>query len=129
MVRLREVTIIKDPSLMNEKLGPFKIKKLLPLALGGMLGYGMIRKGTVEDIVVGAVVIVASLIIALGPDRALSLENQLQAMAYYYLLKPKSATQKPKKEAKPKGGLSFKLGKKGKPSKGSDAQEGNGVNG
>jgi hypothetical protein len=128
MVRLREVTIIKDPSLMNEKLGPFKIKKLLPLALGGMLGYGMIRKGTVEDIVVGVVVIIASLIIALGPDRALSLENQLQAMAYYYLLKPKSS-QKPKKEAKPKGGPSFKLGKKGKPSKGSDAQEGNGVNG
>jgi hypothetical protein len=102
MVRLREVTIIKDPSLMNEKLGPFKIKKLLPLALGGMLGYGMIRKGTIEDIVVGVIVILASLVIALGPDRALSLENQLQAMAYYYLLKPKPSSGKPKKEAKSK---------------------------
>jgi hypothetical protein len=51
-------------------------------------------------------------------------------MAYYYLFKPKSSSQKPKKEAKkeakPKSGLSFKLGKKGKPSKGSDAQEVNG---
>jgi hypothetical protein len=89
MVRLREVTIIKDPSLLNEKLGPFKIRKLLPLALGGMLGYGMIRKGSIDDVVIGIVVILASLIIAFGPDRSISLENQLQAMLYYYTLKSK----------------------------------------
>jgi DNA repair exonuclease SbcCD ATPase subunit len=98
MVRLREVTIIKDPSLLNEKLGPFKIKKLLPLALGGMVGYGMIKKGTIDDIVIGVIVIVASLIITLGPDRSLSFENQLQAMTYYYTLKSKGLrvnTQQP----------------------------------
>lgn len=89
MVRLREVTIIKDPSLLNEKLGPFKIRKILPLALGGMLGYGMIRKGTLDDILIGVIVIVASLIITFGPDRSLSFENQLQAMIYYYTLKSK----------------------------------------
>jgi len=89
MVRLREVTIIKDPSLLNEKLGPFKIRKILPLALGGMLGYGMIRKGTLDDILIGIIVIVASLIITFGPDRSLSFENQLQAMIYYYTLKSK----------------------------------------
>lgn len=89
MVKLREVTIIKDPSLLNEKLGPFKIRKMLPLALGSMLGYGMIRKMTVDDVIVGVIVIVASLIIALGPDRSLSFENQLQAMAYFYTLKSK----------------------------------------
>nr|WP_011225107.1 hypothetical protein [Sulfolobus islandicus]CAG38141.1 hypothetical protein [Sulfolobus islandicus] len=89
MVRLREVTIIKDPSLLNEKLGPFKIRKILPLAIGGMLGYGMIKKGTVDDIIIGVIVIVASLIIAFGPDRSLSFENQLQAMIYYYTLKSK----------------------------------------
>ncbi|QGA54566.1 hypothetical protein GFS03_08285 [Sulfolobus sp. E5-1-F] len=89
MVKLREVTIIKDSSLLNEKLGPFKIRKLLPLALGGMLGYGMIRKGTIDDIAIGIIVIIASLIIAFGPDRALSFENQLQAMLYYYTLKSK----------------------------------------
>nr|WP_011114814.1 hypothetical protein [Sulfolobus islandicus]AAK06936.1 ORF298 [Sulfolobus islandicus] len=89
MVKLREVTIIKDPSLLNEKIGPFKIRKMLPLAIGGMLGYGVIKKGTVDDIIVGVIVIVASLIIAFGPDRSLSFENQLQAMAYYYALKSK----------------------------------------
>ncbi|ACP36064.1 hypothetical protein LS215_2072 [Sulfolobus islandicus L.S.2.15] len=89
MVRLREVTIIKDPSLLNEKLGPFKIRKTLPLALGGMLGYGMIRKGTIDDILIGVIVIAASLIIAFGPDRSVSFENQLQAMIYYYTLKSK----------------------------------------
>jgi hypothetical protein len=89
MVRLREVTIIKDPSLLNEKLGPFKIRKILPLALGGMLGYRMIRKGTLDDILIGIIVIVASLIITFGPDRSLSFENQLQAMIYYYTLKSK----------------------------------------
>ena len=89
MVRLREVTIIKDPSLLNEKLGPFKIRKILPLALGGMVGYGMIKKGTIDDIVIGIIVIVASLIITFGPDRSLSFENQLQAMIYYYTLKSK----------------------------------------
>ncbi|ACR42243.1 hypothetical protein [Saccharolobus islandicus] len=89
MVKLREVTIIKDPSLLNEKLGPFKIRKILPLALGGMLGYGMIRKGTIDDILIGIIVIVASLIITFGPDRSLSFENQLQAMIYYYTLKSK----------------------------------------
>jgi DNA repair exonuclease SbcCD ATPase subunit len=98
MVRLREVAIIKDPSLLNEKLGPFKIKKLLPLALGGMVGYGMIRKGTLDDIVIGIIVIVASLIVTLGPDRSLSFENQLQAMIYYFTLKSKGLrvnTQQP----------------------------------
>ncbi|BDB97487.1 hypothetical protein [Saccharolobus caldissimus] len=102
MVKLREVTIIKDPSLLNEKLGPFKIKKLLPLALGGMLGYGIIRKGTVDDIIVGIIVIIASLIIAFGPDRSLSFENQLQAMIYYYTLKSKGVkvnTQPTKQQA------------------------------
>ena len=89
MVRLREVTIIKDPSLLNEKLGPFKIRKILPLALGGILGYGMIRKGTLDDILIGIIAIVASLIITFGPDRSLSFENQLQAMIYYYTLKSK----------------------------------------
>jgi hypothetical protein len=89
MVRLREVTIIKDPSLLNEKIGPLKIRKMLPLALGGMLGYGMIKKGTIDDIVIGTIVIIASLIIAFGPDRSISLENQLQAMIYYYTLKSK----------------------------------------
>nr|WP_012386981.1 hypothetical protein [Sulfolobus islandicus]ABE99655.1 hypothetical protein [Sulfolobus islandicus] len=89
MVRLREVTIIKDPSLLNEKLGPFKIRKILPLALGGMLGYGMIRKGTIDDIIIGIIVIVASLVITFGPDRSLSFENLLQAMIYYYTLKSK----------------------------------------
>lgn len=89
MVKLREVTIIKDPSLLNEKLGPFKIRKILPLALGGMLGYGMIRKGTIDDILIGIIVIVASLTITFGPDRSLSFENQLQAMIYYYTLKSK----------------------------------------
>ncbi|WP_062088626.1 hypothetical protein [Sulfolobus acidocaldarius] len=98
MVRLREVTIIKDPSLLNEKLGPFKIRKILPLALGGMLGYGMIRKGTIDDIVIGTIVIGASLLITLGPDKSLSFENQLQAMIYYFTLKSKSVkvnTQQP----------------------------------
>jgi chromosome segregation ATPase len=89
MVRLREVTIIKDPSLLNEKLGPFKIRKILPLALGGMIGYGMIKKGTIDDIVIGVIVIVASLVITLGPDRSLSFENQLQSMLYYFTLKSK----------------------------------------
>jgi chromosome segregation ATPase len=91
MVRLREITVIKDPSLLNEKIGPLKIRKLLPLALGGMLGYGMIKKGMIDDIVLGVIIIIASLIIAFGPERSLSLENQLQAMLYYYTLKPKGA--------------------------------------
>nr|WP_011225184.1 hypothetical protein [Sulfolobus islandicus]CAG38223.1 hypothetical protein [Sulfolobus islandicus] len=95
MVKLREVTIIKDPSLLNEKLGPFKIRKILPLALGGMLGYGMIKKGTVDDIIVGVIVIAASLIITFGPDRSLSFENQLQAMIYYYTLKSKGVKVQP----------------------------------
>lgn len=89
MVRLREVTVIKDPSLLNEKIGPLKIKKLLPLALGGMLGYGMIKKGMIDDVVIGVIIIIASLIIAFGPEKSLSLENQLQAMIYYYTLKSK----------------------------------------
>nr|WP_011229454.1 hypothetical protein [Sulfolobus sp. NOB8H2]CAA09142.1 hypothetical protein [Sulfolobus sp. NOB8H2] len=104
MVKLREVTIIKDPSLLNEKLGPFKIRKILPLALGGMLGYGMIRKGTIDDILIGIIVIVASLIITFGPDRSLSFENQLQAMIYYYTLKSKGmkvSTQPTKQQIQP----------------------------
>ena len=104
MVRLREVTIIKDPSLLNEKLGPFKIRKILPLALGGMVGYGMIKKGTIDDIVIGIIVIGASLIISLGPDRSLSFENQLQAMTYYYTLKSKGlrvSTQQPQQTSQP----------------------------
>jgi chromosome segregation ATPase len=104
MVRLREVTIIKDPSLLNEKLGPFKIRKILPLALGGMVGYGMIRKGTLDDILIGIIVIGASLIITLGPDRSLSFENQLQAMTYYYTLKSKGlrvSTQQPQQTIQP----------------------------
>jgi len=89
MVRLREITVIKDPSLLNEKIGPLKIRKLLPLALGGMLGYGMIKKGMIDDVVIGVIIIIASLIIAFGPEKSLSLENQLQAMIYYYTLKYK----------------------------------------
>jgi chromosome segregation ATPase len=61
----------------------------LPLALGGILGYGMIRKGTLDDTLIGIIAIVASLIITFGPDRSLSFENQLQAMIYYYTLKSK----------------------------------------
>ncbi|MCI4436600.1 MAG: hypothetical protein JHC33_07300 [Ignisphaera sp.] len=89
MVKLRDVIIIKDPSLLNEKFGPVKVRKLLPLAIGGMFGYGLIRKGTIDDVIIGVVIIIASLIIAFGPDRSISLENQLQAMIYYYTLKSK----------------------------------------
>lgn len=89
MVRLREVTIIKDPSLLNDKIGPFKVKKALIIGLGGMLGYSFIKNGTPVDLLLGFAIVAASVIIAAGPDRALSFENLVQAAVNFYLFKPK----------------------------------------
>ena len=92
MVRLREVTIIKDPSLLNDKIGPFKVKKAMIIGLGGMIGYSFIKNGTPADLILGFAIIAAATMIALGPDKALSFENAVQAAINFYLFKPKGSS-------------------------------------
>lgn len=92
MVRLREVTIIKDPSLLNDKIGPFKVKKAMIIGLGGMIGYSFIKNGTVADLILGFAIVAAAAMIAMGPDKALSFENVVQAAVNFYLFKPKSSS-------------------------------------
>mgnify|MGYP001772677575 FL=1 len=85
MVRVKEVIILKDLSLLDEKIGMFKIRKLLFIGFGVMLGYSMINSGNIA----GFLIIVAFVILAFMPDRSISAEHRLMSMLYFYTLKSK----------------------------------------
>ena len=95
MVKLKDVIILKDLSILDEKFGPFKIRKMLIIGFGILIGYSLIHKGNLG----GIGVIIAFFIMAMIPDRSVSSEHRLLSMLYFYTLKTKPQDAQ-KKQAK-----------------------------
>ena len=97
MVKLKDVIILKDLSILDEKFGPFKIRKMLMIGFGILLGYSFLHKGNLG----GIGVIIAFFIIAMIPDRSISAEHRLLSMLYFYTLKTKPQDTQKKQSKKP----------------------------
>lgn len=99
MVKVKEVIILRDLSLLDEKIGMFKIRKLLFIGFGVMMGYSMISSGSL----VGIPIIIAFVILAMMPDRSITAEHRILSMLYYNFVKPKP--QNANKTSNKKGGI------------------------